>query len=226
MADLVSGGAVGAVMGEGLKAALVTINKGLEFKPTLESNIDTLNSLAPLVQEMKRYNQQLDRPREEIARLEREIQAGEELTRKCSKLSGWKFFSFPYYQGKLGSMDESLKRLLSVNVQVQNARNLMEILLSVRQILQILLSNDNFGLISGRTGAPAEPQCLGMDEPLNKLKTELLKDGVSVLVLTGLGGSGKSTLAKKLCWDPLIKGNQLLLQMLSYIQLFISSSLG
>jgi adenylylsulfate kinase-like enzyme len=34
----------------------------------------------------------------------------------------------------------------------------------------------------------------------------MMKDGVSVLVLTGLGGSGKSTLAKKLCWDPQIKG--------------------
>ncbi|XP_058784343.1 probable disease resistance protein At5g66900 [Vicia villosa] len=45
-----------------------------------------------------------------------------------------------------------------------------------------------------------------MVEPLNKLKMELVKDGVSVLVLTGLGGSGKSILAKKRCWHPQIKG--------------------
>jgi adenylylsulfate kinase-like enzyme len=35
----------------------------------------------------------------------------------------------------------------------------------------------------------------------------MMKDGVLVRVLTGLGGSGKSTLAKKLCSDPQIKGN-------------------
>ncbi|KAE9613019.1 hypothetical protein Lal_00027587 [Lupinus albus] len=209
MADLLSGGAVGAVLGEVLKAAIETIQKGREFKPTLETNIDTLNSLAPLVQEMKRYNQELDRPIEEIERLEHEIQAGEELARKCSKIGLWKLFSFPYYQGKLKSKDESLKRHLSVNVQAQIARNLMEVMANVRNILEIL--NKNIGQchgyqISGISGAPVEPQCMGMDEPLNKLKGELLKDGVSVNVLTGLAGSGKSTLAKKLCWDPQIKG--------------------
>jgi putative protein kinase ArgK-like GTPase of G3E family len=65
---------------------------------------------------------------------------------------------------------------------------------------------DNGNQIRGLCGVPEEPQCKGMVEPLNKLKIELIKDGVSVLVLTGLGGSGKSTLAKKLCWDSQIKG--------------------
>ncbi|XP_027361343.1 probable disease resistance protein At5g66900 [Abrus precatorius] len=209
--DLFSGGAVGAVMGEMLKGALETIKKGREFKPTLESNIETLNNLAPIVKEMKRYNKMLDRPMKEIEGLEAHMQAGEELVRKCSKFGPWRIFSFPRYQTKLRNKDENLKRHLSMNVSAENKRDLMDILYKVGQILEILLSKENFGQyhgyqVRGLRGAPEEPVCIGMDEPLNNLKMDLLKDGVSVLVLTGLGGSGKSTLAKKICWDPQVKG--------------------
>ncbi|MED6167400.1 hypothetical protein PIB30_002371 [Stylosanthes scabra] len=210
MADLFSGGAVGALMGEALRAAIETINKGREFKPTLEKNIETLNSIAPLVDEMMRYNDKLDRPRQEIQRLQNRVREGQELAQKCSKLTRWKFLSFPHYQGKLHSKDLKLQRYLSMDVQAQNARNLMEVLLKVSEILDIL-GKEDFGKLSGNqikglSGAPEEPKCMGMDKHLSKLRVELLKDDVSVLVLTGLGGSGKSTLAKKLCWDPHVKG--------------------
>ncbi|CAK8539779.1 unnamed protein product [Lathyrus sativus] len=211
MADLLTGGAVGAVMGEAVKHALLTIKKGREFAPTLESNIETLKALAPLVEEMKGYNNLLDRPREEIERLEKHIIEGNELVQKSKKLTLWNFLSFPRYQSKLQKKDEGLKRHLSVNVQVENKKDLIEVLAKVNGILEILMRKENLGQFDGNQvrglcGAPDEPECLGMVEPLNKLKMELVKDGVSVLVLTGLGGSGKSTLAKKLCWHPQIKG--------------------
>ncbi|MED6172459.1 hypothetical protein PIB30_050279 [Stylosanthes scabra] len=210
MADLLSGGAVGALMGEALRAAIETINKGREFRPTLENNIETLNSIAPLVDEMMRYNDQLDRPRQEIQRLQRRVREGQELARKCSKLTRWKFLSFPHFQGKLKAEDRSLQRFLSMDVQAQNATNLMEVLVKVGEILD-LLGKQDFGKFSGSqikglSGAPEEPKCMGMDKHLSKLRVELLKDDVTLLVLTGLGGSGKSTLAKKLCWDPHVKG--------------------
>ncbi|XP_045814938.1 probable disease resistance protein At5g66900 [Trifolium pratense] len=206
------GGAVGAVMGEMVKYAIQTIKKGQDFGPTLETNIQTLNALAPLVEEMKGFNDLLDRPREEINKLETHIREGKELVRKSKKLTLWRFFSFPSYQSKLQKKDEALQRHLAVNVQVENRKDLMDVLIKVNGILEILMRKDNLGQfdggnqIRGLCGAPEEPQCKGMVEPLNKLKIELIKDGVSVLVLTGLGGSGKSTLAKKLCWDPQIKG--------------------
>ncbi|KAL2333611.1 hypothetical protein Fmac_014824 [Flemingia macrophylla] len=55
-------------------------------------------------------------------------------------------------------------------------------------------------------GVPEKPEfSVGLDVPLSKLKMELLKEGVSIIVLTGLGGSGKTTLATKLCWDEHVK---------------------
>ncbi|WJX60807.1 hypothetical protein P8452_45968 [Trifolium repens] len=206
------GGAVGAVMGEMVKYAIQTIKKGQDFGPTLETNIQTLNALAPLVEEMKSFNDLLDRPREEINKLETHIREGKELVRKSKKLTLWRFFSFPSYQSKLQKKDEALQRHLAVNVQVENRKDLMDVLIKVNGILEILMRKDNLGQfdngnqIRGLCGVPEEPQYKGMVEPLNKLKIELIKDGVSVLVLTGLGGSGKSTLAKKLCWDSQIKG--------------------
>ncbi|CAJ1929771.1 unnamed protein product [Sphenostylis stenocarpa] len=207
MADLFSGGAVGAVMGEFLKGAIATINKGREFKPTLESYIETLDSLAPLVEQMKKYNMMLDRPIEEIERLERHMRTGKELVQKCSKFGRWRMLSFPYYQSKLRSKDVALGKHLSVNVSAENKRDLMEVVINVRKVLEILLKKEDIEpyhgyQLRGIYGAPQEPEFMEMGVPLSKLKMDLLKDGVSVLVLTGLGGSGKSTLAKKICWDP------------------------
>ncbi|GAU17399.1 hypothetical protein TSUD_232750 [Trifolium subterraneum] len=211
MADLFSGGAVGALMGETVKYALETYKKGREFRPTLQTNIETLDALAPLVEKMKDFNDLLDRPSEEIERLEKHMREGKEIVEKSKKFTWRKFFSFPGQQVKLKKQDDKLKRDLSVIVQAQNKRDLMEVLTKVNGIFEILMRKDKLGQfdgneIRGSCGAPDEPQCKGMVEPLNKLKIEMMKNGVSVHVLTGLGGSGKSTLAKKLCWDPQIKG--------------------
>ncbi|KAL6224745.1 hypothetical protein ACLB2K_003600 [Fragaria x ananassa] len=46
---------------------------------------------------------------------------------------------------------------------------------------------------------------VGLDEPLKELKMKLLKDGVSMLVVTAPGGCGKTTLATKFCQDGQVK---------------------
>nr|KYP47978.1 putative disease resistance protein At5g66900 family [Cajanus cajan] len=56
-------------------------------------------------------------------------------------------------------------------------------------------------------GVPEKPEfSVGLDLTLSKLKMELLKEGVSIILLTGFGGSGKTTLAAELCWDKQVKG--------------------
>jgi hypothetical protein len=207
MADLFSGGAVGALIGELLKKAIQTIKNAQDFGSTLQTGIDTLNALSPLLEKIKgsTSNDLLDQPRDEdILRLETHMKGIEELVEKSKKIkrTWWKSFSFPSYQAKLRKKDEDFQRHLTVHVQMAMFAKVTEILVILKNMSEFN-ENQNRGFI----GAPEAPHCMGMDELLTQLKIEMMKDGVSVRVLTGLGGSGKSTLAKKLCSDPKIKGN-------------------
>nr|AHG28993.1 NBS-LRR protein [Cicer arietinum] len=91
-----------------------------------------------------------------------------------------------------------------------------ETLYKVREILEIL-NKENFErklygsegpIFKSPFGVPEklEEFSVGFDVALSKLKMEVLRDGSSTLVLTGLGGLGKTTLATKLCWDEHVKG--------------------
>jgi len=64
-----------------------------------------------------------------------------------------------------------------------------------------------FPRMNGPFGVPQKPEfSVGLDEPLSKVKMDLLNGPKSIIELTGLGGSGKTTLATVLCWDEQIKG--------------------
>jgi tRNA uridine 5-carbamoylmethylation protein Kti12 len=198
MADL-----FGDAIGQMLKYAVETIKKGRDFGPTLKTSIQTLKVLVPLVEKMKSSNDLLDQPREDIEMLETHMREIKEIVEKSKKLTWRNIVSLPSYQAKLQKKDEALQKHLSVNVQVENKTDLKMLLVKVQEILERLNGNQ----VRGLCGAPEDPQCMGMDKLLTRLKIEMMKDGVFVRVLTGLGGSGKSTLAKKLCSDREIKGN-------------------
>ncbi|RHN54078.1 putative powdery mildew resistance protein, RPW8 [Medicago truncatula] len=213
MTDLLSGGAVGAGMGELVKYAIQTINSGLQFGSTLKTSNETLNVLALYVEKMKGYNDLLDRPKEEIGRLEALVREGEELVGKSKKLTWKNFYFFPGYQGKLKKQDAKLERHLNVNVQVENKNDLMELRVKVDEMYKILkivnrmvsLGQFDGKQIRGLCGAPEEPGFIGMDEPapLNNLKVKLMKDGVSVLTVSEFE---LTTLDNMLCRDPQIRG--------------------
>ncbi|XP_024639595.1 probable disease resistance protein At5g66900 isoform X3 [Medicago truncatula] len=179
MADPLSGIVVGKIVNQTFE----TVKNARDFGPTLEKSIETSKALDPLVEQIKGYNYSLGRPREEIERLEKYTD-NKELIRKSKKLSLnlWKFLLFSGQRAKLLKQYEAFQRYLSL-VQVENKRDLMEVLTH--------LKGNQVNQIRGLYGAPQEPEFIGMVKQFNELKVELMKDGASVLVLTGLGGSGK-----------------------------------
>jgi hypothetical protein len=155
-----------------------------------------LKDLTTVVKDIKQYNEDLDQPREEIKNLIN-VNDLEECACNCSSVN------------TLWNKCLSWLRNDSFNV-----KDVKETLYKVREILE-LLNNENFEQklkedgpsIKSSFDVPENPKfTVGLDIPFSKLKMELLRDGSSTLVLTGLGGLGKTTLATKLCWDEHVKG--------------------
>lgn len=209
-ASAVSGAALGAVFQEALVGIAKIINMGRKYPSTLQTNVSTLEAMRPLVNDIVRCNQELDRPRAEVDILVREFKAGEELVRKYSNKSLWKVLCYPYYQMRLKGGDESLRRTLSVDVQAQMARDLKEVLKKMTDVFMILSEQfgpTNYTLRTALYGYPENPVfTVGLERFLNQLKFDLLKGSETFLNLTGFGGSGKTTLAQKICWDPDVLG--------------------
>jgi hypothetical protein len=160
-----------------------------------------LKDLTSVVQDIKQYNENSDHPREEIKTLIEENYAGE----SSCKCSWFRKDSYVVVDDDDDDDNESI-----------TVKDVKETLYKVREILE-LLSNENFEQKFNEAAGPTIFKCpfgvlenpkfiVGLDIPFSKLKMELLKDGSSTLVLTGMGGLGKTTLATKLCWDEHVKG--------------------
>ncbi|XP_020973817.1 probable disease resistance protein At5g66900 isoform X1 [Arachis ipaensis] len=169
----------------------------------------TLKGSKSLVYEIKQYNNDLDQPRDEIKALINENGAAQDSESPCcncfSSCFLWFgkcfFFHIPFY--RIRSVRSERNSYCDAKQMLSNVRDVLELL--SRQKIEKRLSG---GSIKRRPcGFPEKPGfTVGLDEPLRRLKVEVLMEGVSVIVLTGLGGSGKTTLATMLCFDEQVKG--------------------
>jgi len=188
------------------------VEKGRKNKRTKRILRSTLMNMTLVVQEIKQYNEHLNPPREEIITLIKEKDAGEEIVcNSCSRSLWWtKFLSWfsPYGEGILHDKNDSLT---ADDKQVKDIKNA---LYKVREIIELLdIENFEQKLKGSGTpikcpfGVPENPEfTVGFGPLLSKLKMELLEEGVSTVLLSGMGGSGKTTLATKLCKEEEIKG--------------------
>ncbi|CAJ2635468.1 unnamed protein product [Trifolium pratense] len=207
---------IGKLVEELMSSVVEMKDRALKFKPTLERLETTLKSLAPLIKEIDEYNKKLDRSPKETDRLINQMKEGKKLVLKCSDKEQIKWWNCCYkkaeYQEKLEELDNEIKRFFELDLRAQDVRNGLETLVEIKEFRAEFRSG---GLRNERIelrGVCLPPQppgfTVGLDGPLNELKMRLLKDevSVSVVTVTGSGGSGKSTLAKRFCWDEQVKG--------------------
>ncbi|KAM1940157.1 hypothetical protein ACFX13_027896 [Malus domestica] len=187
------------------------ITKNVIFKPLLKDIKSRLDSLAPLLKDIEESNKKLDLSDKEVVNLKEHLEEGVEVVQKCKKVRWWSMYKRYKYANRLIDWDGSLQRLLQT-LNVQGIRDMEDSSLSVRNIEKLISRiESNMGIhlaVSRETfgSVPELPRVtVGLDEPLRDLKEMLLKDDVSMLVLTATGGWGKTTLATKFCQDEEVK---------------------
>ncbi|KAK7382157.1 hypothetical protein VNO80_00888 [Phaseolus coccineus] len=131
---LLADAAVGAVVGELLKAVLEIKDKAIMFKQTLVNLQSTLIAIAPVIREMEQHNIELGHPKEELESLLRQMEDGTKLVCKCSQIHRLNYVARARYQDKLEALVDSLVRFFIVDMQAQSARDQKETLLKVRRI--------------------------------------------------------------------------------------------
>ncbi|XP_054783683.1 uncharacterized protein LOC129290755 [Prosopis cineraria] len=130
------------------------IQMGLEHKSTLENLKSTMKELVPVVEQIEESSEKItDIDAEEIAKLTAMMEATKEVICKCSQVGWWNCCLLPYYKNKLDEADKSLVKYISVQLQMQMARDL--------RIIRLKLTSDDIRLaetihdheISGRNSA-------------------------------------------------------------------------
>ncbi|XP_062156398.1 probable disease resistance protein At5g66900 [Alnus glutinosa] len=195
-AGLIGGAALGEAFSLLSGTVQVAVKEARMFKSILKRLKSTLDSVKPLVEEIGCLNRQVGRREEDVKRLIEEMNKGKELVLKCSKISWWNCRKKSQYLSKLHELKEDIDRFFQV-----------ETLAGVNAIRQNSLGVSYGGLSSLSCAVPRPPGFIvGLDVHMKELKMQLLKEKVSLLVLTAPGGCGKTTLVKMLCQDEEIKG--------------------
>ncbi|XP_059623784.1 probable disease resistance protein At5g66900 isoform X1 [Cornus florida] len=199
MADV----ALGVVFDRLLKAVLDFKDKTIYFKSILKKLESRLRSIEPTVREIVSLDRVLNNPEAEMKMLTDWLIEAEELVHKCSKIQWWNCFAKVSHSTKLQKLDDKLRDFFETGMQVVQARDSKKMLVTVNKIDEKL---DRMYSFVGSCGAPGVPEFIvGLEEPLQELKTRLLRDDGQVIVLSAPGGCGKTTLAKMLCHDVQIK---------------------
>lgn len=215
--ELVGGAALGAVVGELLKAILDLGERALNFNPVLKGITSKLSAISPLVKQIDELNDFLDYPKEETQKLRDLMDEGKRLLLQCGdvKLGKLNYLKKPFFTQKLRDLDSALGSFMDV-LLLQMARDQKRNLKMMTQMMEIICRLDG----RGGSGKPVDlvvPRCLvpelreetvGLEKPVKELKVKLLRNGVQMLVVTAPGGCGKTTLALKFCHDKEVKGKQ------------------
>ncbi|KAK7263086.1 hypothetical protein RJT34_30670 [Clitoria ternatea] len=199
---------------EARRMVLEVLEIGRKSKRSKQILRSTLKDMNSVVHEIQQFNEHLNPPSEDIITLIREKDADKDLMCKICSRNLWWFNFLPLLPlNKARSWHHKKEYIGADYKQVEEIKHTLS---KVREILE-RINLENFKLTLKGVSAPIKssfgvPENLefvvGLEEPLSKLKTEVLRNEhcLSVISLTGLGGSGKTTLATKLCLDEEVKG--------------------
>ncbi|KAL6179196.1 hypothetical protein ACLB2K_050712 [Fragaria x ananassa] len=109
------------------------MEKMMMFKDYVRDMKLTLECLKPVISEIAEYNKVLNQPMEELQDLKSQLEDGEDLVRKCSKVGAWSLCKKYRYTNQLDRLDKSLHTVLHV-LELQKTRDLRETLATVRKI--------------------------------------------------------------------------------------------
>ncbi|KAK7331123.1 hypothetical protein VNO77_25337 [Canavalia gladiata] len=192
MGELVAGAGLGVVF-QGVADLVKTLVVGAwRFKSTRRDHVSLVERVKEELDE-----EELDNGKENIGGLDEAMEEGEAKLQKYSNVPFWKCCFLPCYQREL---QESIDKIKNVLPLAKVRRDVKAIWAEVNNMQGMQFRNvltlkppQNSNLI------------VGLEISLNSLKTQLLPNSTSVLVLTGLAGSGKTTLATLLCSDQQVK---------------------
>ncbi|KAM0011425.1 putative powdery mildew resistance protein, RPW8 [Helianthus debilis subsp. tardiflorus] len=218
-------------------AVIYVIKTTSNFKPQLRQLTNTLESITPIIVDIRNQNRKLDRTRAEQDMFVKDIEDARKLVEKCSTIK-WNFIKRFIHSLKLKDLDQKLVRFFQIEVQAVQCRDIKEVLEEVKYVrervtnlaLEQTLSSGSMQMSSKREKicetsdrkkigwpVPSLPRgIVGFEEPLKELKDKVLSDinihddgcGVGkVVVISAAGGCGKTTLVKMLCNDPQIQDN-------------------
>ncbi|KAI3755003.1 hypothetical protein L1987_54795 [Smallanthus sonchifolius] len=193
------------------------------FKPELGQLHDTLQRIAPIINDVVKLNQILDRPKYLSDMLIEEIKDAEKLVQKCSKIK-WNLIKKFTHSLKLKDVNNKLLGFFQLEVQADQSRDikqtpveLSDVNLKLEQIYQTISRREVGSELTERRKLGwhvpiRHGGIVGFDEPLKKLKAKVLEDidthnrgsmeiddESSVVVVAAAGGCGKTTLMVKFC---------------------------
>ncbi|XP_062029344.1 uncharacterized protein LOC133745300 [Rosa rugosa] len=121
------GGAVFAVLYDGVKQAMGRTETFKELLRDLKFTLECLRRQATAIQQIGQYNVELGLPNDEIEELERQMHSGTLLVGKLLNFRWWNYCCINCYTDQLVDLDRSLRRLLE-NLMLQEIRDVKEIL--------------------------------------------------------------------------------------------------
>ncbi|KAI7730024.1 hypothetical protein M8C21_019975 [Ambrosia artemisiifolia] len=210
---------IGAVVGDAvskLSDAIIHVMKTTsQFRSKLTQLHQTITRINPIINEIQKLNQLLDRSKQETDMFIDQLKGAEKLVRKCEHIK-WNFYKRYTHSLELDDLNASLLRFFQIDVQLQEARDVKEVLVVVKDV-QRRMEDRRLGdqassvpLLKASSVPLLKGNVIGFDDRVRELKVLMVKDsGVDdceVVVVSAAGGCGKTTLVTMFCHDHDVQG--------------------